>query len=220
MSGKLKFLVAIFMIFSLAGCSIILQKRNPKDLEKIDTLSEELQQERKAREELLKAKLELEEQLKKEIEEKKVRLKMAKKGLVITFVSEVLFDSGKATIKKQAYPILDKVATVLNNQVSTRDVSIEGHTDNQPIKHSKWKSNWELSTSRAVSVLHYLINNKNVAPKRLSAVGYGEYSPVASNKTVNGRQKNRRVEITILPKKFIKQKPGEAQVIPGSEEIK
>jgi chemotaxis protein MotB len=124
---------------------------------------------------------------------------MMEKGLVITFVADVLFDSGKAKIKSEAYPILDKVAVVLKKNVPQLNVGIEGHTDNQPIKFSGWKSNWELSTARALSVLHYLVDQKGIIPERLSAMGYGEYSPVASNDTKEGRQMNRRVEVVILP---------------------
>jgi chemotaxis protein MotB len=209
MSVKLKYLIAIPLIIGLCGCSIILQKRSPNDLDKIDNLSSELSQEKAAREQLERAKNELAEQLKKEIEEKQIRVEMLNKGLVITFIDEVLFDSGKAEIRKSADPILDKVANVLNNQVSNRDIAIEGHTDDQPIKQSNWKSNWELSTARATSVLHYLIDNRNIDPKRLSAVGYGEFHPVVANDTKSNRQQNRRVEITILPEKIIKQKPGQ-----------
>ncbi len=209
MSGKFKYLIAIPLIVSLCGCSIILQKRNPNDLDQIDNLSTELTQERLAREQLERAKNELAEQLKKEIEEKQVRVEMLNKGLVITFVDEVLFNSGKSVVRKGAYSVLDRVANVLNDQVSNRDIAIEGHTDNQPIKKSKWKSNWELSTARATNVLHYLVDNRSIDPKRLSAVGYGEFRPVMSNKNKKGRQQNRRVEITILPEQIIKQKPGQ-----------
>jgi len=208
MAGNLKFLVAIFLILglSVSGCSIILQKRSPKDLNKIDNLSAELKRAKAAERELLKAKEELEQQLKREIEEKQVSLEIVNKGLVITFVAEVLFDSGKAQIRKEAYSVLNKVADVLNNQVANRNIAVEGHTDNQPIQRSNWKSNWELSTTRAVSVLHHLIDEKDVKPERLSAVGYGEFRPIASNETTTGRQQNRRVEITILPEKIVKQK--------------
>ncbi len=209
MTGKLKYLVVIALIISLTGCSVILQKRSPGDLDRIDDLAARLSEEKKARAELMRARDELEEKLKKEIEEKQIRLEMLNKGLVITFVDEILFDSGKAQIKKAAYSILDRVAKVLNNQVRNRNIAIEGHTDNQPIRKSKWKSNWELSTARATSVLHYLIDKRSVNPQRLSAVGYGEFRPVVSNKTKEGRQQNRRVEITILPEKIIKKKPGE-----------
>jgi chemotaxis protein MotB len=123
---------------------------------------------------------------------------MEDKGLVVTFVSEVLFDSGKAVIKKHAYESLDKVANVLVTSAAGMNVGIEGHTDNQPIKYSGWESNWDLSGSRAKSVLNYLLK-KGVEPQRLSFIGYGEYKPVASNATADGKQKNRRVEIVILP---------------------
>lgn len=209
MIGKFKYLVVIALLISLTGCSLILQKRSPGDLDRIDDLAARLSEEKKARAELMRARDELEVKLKKEIEEKQIRLEMLNKGLVITFVDEILFDSGKAIIKKNAYSILDRVAKVLNDQVRNRNIAIEGHTDNQPIRKSKWKSNWELSTARAISVLHYVIDKRDVDPERLSAVGYGEFRPVLSNKTKEGRQQNRRVEITILPDTIIKNKPGE-----------
>ncbi len=124
---------------------------------------------------------------------------MAEKGLVITFVAEVLFDSGKEKLRGQSLSILDKVIRILKEEVPGNKIGIEGHTDNEPIKHSRWKSNWELSSQRALSVLHYL-EKKNISPKRLSAIGYGEYQPIASNDLVEGKQLNRRVEIVILPK--------------------
>jgi chemotaxis protein MotB len=124
---------------------------------------------------------------------------MEEKGLVITFVSEVLFDSGKAILKKDSLPSLDKVAKILNENVPDNNIGVEGYTDNQPIKYSNWKSNWELSAHRALSVLEYL-ESRGIDPKRLSASGYGEFRPVASNDTTEGRATNRRVEIVIYPK--------------------
>jgi chemotaxis protein MotB len=125
---------------------------------------------------------------------------MMEKGLVITFVADILFDSGKAEIKSEAYSILDKVARVLNENVADLNVGIEGHTDNEPIRVSGWKSNWELSTGRALSVLHYLSQKKGVGPQRLSVLGYSQYQPVADNATKEGRKLNRRVEVVIFPK--------------------
>lgn len=211
MKSSFKYLVVIALLISLTGCSVILQKRSPGDLDRIDDLAARLDEEKRARAELMRARDELEEKLKKEIEEKQIRLEMLNKGLVITFVDEILFDSGKAFIKKDAYSILDRVAKVLNDQVKNRNIAIEGHTDNVPIRKSKWKSNWELSTARATSVLHYVIDNRNVDPERLSAVGYGEFRPVESNKTKEGREQNRRVEITILPDTIIKNKSTEVK---------
>jgi chemotaxis protein MotB len=189
--------------------------RHKSDVDRIDSLGSEIDslnaklgqlQEQKEGElsELEKAKQLLEAQLKQEIDDKTVRLEMAQKGLAIIFLTEVLFDSGKADIRPEAFPALDKIAAVLKENVEDRNIGIEGHTDNEPIKHSKWKSNWELSTSRATSVLHYLVDTKEIEPKRVAAIGYGEYRPVSSNDTVEGRKQNRRVEIVILPKNMEK----------------
>jgi len=182
----------IFLSLTLAGCTFIFQKGRRSDIDKIRDLSSQL-------DELTSAKNRLEEILSEEIKDKQVGLRMMKKGLVISVLGDVLFDSGKAKIRPGAYNILDKIASVLNEKVADLNVGIEGHTDNQPIRYSGWKSNWELSTARALSVLHYLIEEEQVVSGRLSVIGYGEYSPVSSNDTKEGRQLNRRVEIVILP---------------------
>ena len=88
------------------------------------------------------------------------------------------------------------------------NIGIEGYTDDVPIKYSGWKSNWELSTARSLSVLHFLVNEKGISPERLSAIGFGEYRPVASNDTKEGRKLNRRVEIVIQPKISKIKEPG------------
>jgi len=184
-------LIVIFLLF-LNGCTIVFQKGRHSDIEKIEILESELQ-------ELRGAKGLLEDRLSQEIEDKKVKLTLVQKGLVITFVAEVLFNSGKAKLREDSLPILDKVVEVLKETVPANKVGIEGHTDNEPIKHSRWKSNWELSAQRALSVVHHL-ERRGVTSGKLSAIGYGEYQPIASNDTVQGRQLNRRVEVVILPK--------------------
>ncbi|MFA5145420.1 MAG: OmpA family protein [Candidatus Omnitrophota bacterium] len=188
----LKTVLIVLTSVSLAGCTFIFQGGRRSDARKIQELSAQL-------DELANTKKLLEDKLGQEIQDKQVKLQMMEKGLVITVVGDLLFDSGKSKIRHEAYPVLDKVAQVLQENVPQLKVGIEGHTDNQPIRHSGWKSNWELSTSRALSVLHYLVNEKGVSPDRLSAIGYGEYHPVAGNDTKDGRQLNRRVEIVILP---------------------
>ncbi len=188
----LKTIAVIFMSIILGGCTFIFQKGRRSDVQKIEELSGQL-------DELNRAKRLLEASLNKEIQDKQVRLEMMEKGLVITVVGDLLFDSGKAKIRNEAYSVLDKVSSILKESVPQFNVGIEGHTDNQPIRHSGWKSNWELSSARALSVLHYLAREKGVSPDRLSAIGYGEYHPVASNDIKEGRQSNRRVEIVILP---------------------
>jgi len=180
------------LTLGLSGCTVILQKGRRTDIEKIAKMRNDLS-------EMQRAKEELEKRLQDEINNKQVKVEMQDKGLVITFVSEVLFDSGKAQLRHASFMKLDKVVDVLNTTVSDLNVGIEGHTDNRPIKRSHWKSNWELSTARALSVLHYL-SDKGVSEPRMAAIGYGEYRPVASNDAKEGRQANRRVEIVILPK--------------------
>ncbi len=198
--------LGVLIVFSIgiSGCAVSFYKASPRDKLKIRALSseverlEELRAEEAAR--LKDTMRDLEQRLGKEIKDKQVRLKMAERGLVITFVAEVLFDSGKAEIKEDAFSILNKVAKVIRKRASGRDIGVEGHTDNVPIVHSGWKSNWELSTARATSVLHYLINKGSLQPERLSAIGYGEYRSIAPNETEEGRQLNRRVEVVVLPK--------------------
>jgi len=198
-----KTVLILFITFSLAGCTFIFQKGKRSDAQKIQELSDQL-------DELSRSKSMLEDKLSQEINDKQIKLQMMEKGLVITVVGDLLFDSGKDKIKSNAHSLLNKISSVLKDNMAQFNVGIEGHTDNVPIKFSGWKSNWELSTARALSVLHYLVNNQGISPERLSAIGYGEYRPVASNETKDGRLQNRRVEIVILPN-VTKVRPGSAE---------
>jgi len=193
MKAFLKTAVVAFLVFSLSGCTFIFQKGRRSDLNTIKELSAQL-------DELNAAKRLLEERLGQEIQDKQVKLQMMEKGLVITVLGDLLFDSGKSQIRKEADSLLNKISVVLKENMANFNVGIEGYTDNQPIKLSNWESNWELSAARALSVLHYLEVEQGIGPERLSAIGYGEYRPVATNDTREGRQENRRVEIVIQPK--------------------
>lgn len=117
-------------------------------------------------------------------------------GLVITFPSSVFFDSGNAVLKDTMKRALDIIADKLND--IDNDILVKGFTDNVPIKDSMFPSNWQLSAVRAANVVQYLIEKDNVDGTRLMAVGCGENNPVASNDTVEGRNKNRRIEMIIL----------------------
>ncbi|MHB8154590.1 MAG: OmpA/MotB family protein [Candidatus Omnitrophota bacterium] len=188
----IKFVLISFITFSLAGCTFIFQAGKRSDAQKIQELSDQL-------DELVRSKGLLEQKLGAEIDDKQIKLQMMEKGLVITVVGDLLFDSGKAKIRSEALPLLAKVSAILRDNMAQFNIGIEGHTDNVPIKQSGWKSNWELSTARALSVLHYLANDQGISPERLSAIGYGEYRPLVSNESSDGRKQNRRVEIVILP---------------------
>lgn len=117
------------------------------------------------------------------------------RGLVVRFLDTVLFDRAKADLRTDAAGVLDKVAEVLKKVPN--QVAVEGHTDNLPIQTWEFPSNWWLSTARANRVVEYFIHKHNIAPERLSAVGYGEYRPIEPNDTEANRAQNRRVEIVI-----------------------
>ena len=108
--------------------------------------------------------------------------------------SAVLFDSGHAELRKEAIPTLEKIAE--NLKESPNEIVVEGHTDIVPI-HGKYNSNYELSMARAYGVVSFFIGH-GIAPQRLSGAGYGEYKPMADNKTAEGRAKNRRIEIALF----------------------
>ncbi|MDH5570529.1 MAG: flagellar motor protein MotD [Gammaproteobacteria bacterium] len=112
--------------------------------------------------------------------------------------NRVLFSSGEAKLSDPAYPVLEELSEVLRKLPNHIDV--EGHTDNIPISTSVYPSNWELSAARAASVVHLFTKN-GVNPERLSAIGFGEFRPLAENDTGLGRNQNRRVAVVILADK-------------------
>ena len=142
----------------------------------------------------------LKQNLEHELKESQVKITQLKNRMtVINLTSEVLFPSGSARITATGKQLLDVIAASLN-AYPDRAISIEGHTDNVPVgEHSRYASNWELSTARAQAAVDYLQQHAHVAPERLQVVGHGEHRPVASNETPEGRHLNRRIEIRLLP---------------------
>ena len=151
-------------------------------------------------EEAKKAKEDLEEAI-KEGEMKGVSVKVDKRGLVISLVNSVFFDSGSAQLKESAKQTLKKVALTLKKDFEGHKIRIEGHTDSDPINTAVYPSNWELSGARASAIVRHLIRDFKMDKKTFSAVGYADSIPIASNKTTDGKQQNRRVEIVILNSK-------------------
>jgi chemotaxis protein MotB len=144
---------------------------------------------------------ELEQALHGEIASHQVSLHRETEGLVVSLREFGFFDSGSATIKPAALPALDRIASIL--AIRTCNLRIEGHTDNIPIHTPQMASNWELSTGRATELVRQLIVRYGFPPERLSAAGYAQYHPVASNITAQGRAQNRRVDIVILPSQAV-----------------
>ena len=118
------------------------------------------------------------------------------KYVELTINGSVLFDSGKADLKSESLPLMSKVGDILK-VYSKHDVQVIGHTDNIPMKSSKYESNDILSSARAISAAHYLINEKGIDVNRISWTGRGEYDPIDTNSTAEGRARNRRIEIRI-----------------------
>lgn len=213
MIPKRIFCVVVLTAFALAATGCARQKelerlnreqaRVMSELnQRIGGLEDERERLKESKGELEKAKAELDSKLKEELAGGDLSVAMAARGVVVTLMDRVLFDSGKAELKDSAKVTLDKVAGVLNSEVPQHLVYVEGHTDNDPIRSSGWRSNWELSTARATEVIHYFIESQGVNPNRLIASGFGEYHPVTSNDTPEGKARNRRVEIVISPKKL------------------
>lgn len=120
-------------------------------------------------------------------------------GLLLTIRDNVLFASGSADVRSEYQSIAQDVASLLEFD-PPRNVIITGHTDNVPISTAAFSSNWELSVMRAVNFMKLVIENPNLDPRWFSAKGFGEFQPIASNDTEEGRAKNRRVEVLILPR--------------------
>ncbi len=129
------------------------------------------------------------------------QLSVTKQGdnqIMLRVAASILFDSGHAAVHSNAKPLLDRLSEMLTQYAdSIKMVRIEGHTDNIPTNARLFASNWELSASRAVNVLKWLLEESALGPEKFSAVGYGEFQPIADNDIETGRARNRRVEFII-----------------------
>ena len=141
------------------------------------------------------------EKMKSEISKGQITISELKGKLTVNMVDSILFDSGKAEVKKGGLEILGKVISILK-EVQDKSIRIEGHTDNVQISRAlaqRYPTNWELSAARAINVARHL-QEQGIDPGHLSAVAYGEWKPVAGNDTPGGRAKNRRIEIILVPR--------------------
>jgi chemotaxis protein MotB len=141
---------------------------------------------------------ELEQKLSNQVATHTVSMKMGRDGLVISLREAGFFSSGSATPKPETLPTLRQIAASLGR--TPYDLRIEGHTDNIPIHTAEFDSNWELSSARATRIARILIDMKAIPPDRISAAGYAEFHPAASNDNAEGRAENRRVDLVVLPR--------------------
>lgn len=141
---------------------------------------------------------ELEKQLEEEIRKGDIRLKKSRNRLIINIDDRISFDSGKSALKKEVLPSLKKIRTILA-QYPEYNIIIEGHTDDVPIKTRQFRDNWQLSTERALAVLGYILDDKDLKEERFSATGCGQFRPVVPNDSKENRALNRRVDIIVVP---------------------
>jgi chemotaxis protein MotB len=150
----------------------------------------------------------LSEELKTEIETGKIQVRMEARGLVVSFKQAALFPSGEDVVSSTAYPSLEKVAAAMIKVPNP--ARLEGHTDSQPIRNSRFRSNWELSVARSIALREILCERFGAPQEQVSVAGYADTAPVASNDTEEGRAQNRRVDIVILNERGVLAEPTKA----------
>jgi chemotaxis protein MotB len=182
-----------------------------QDVSRLETeragLGGELEQANKRMEELRKAQAQAEAraaqfrklvtQFKTLTDAGKLQVEIRENRMIVRLGDKILFDPGKTDLKPEGKEALTQVTAVLKD-LQNRNFQVAGHTDNLPMKSARFRSNWDLSTARAVEVVNFMIGS-GMEAKRLSAAGYADQSPVAPNDTTENRTKNRRIEITLVP---------------------
>ena len=165
-----------------------------EELDEIDEMQEKIEEAKLAESEKLAERIE--EAIEESQMEDMIQLDFTSQYVQLTLKGAILFDSGSASLKTDAMPIVEKVALILE-RYAEHEIEIEGHTDNVPIHTSKYANNNELSSSRALSMFDYLVEHTTLQPMQIKHSGRGEYMPIADNSTPEGRAKNRRIEIKI-----------------------
>jgi chemotaxis protein MotB len=158
----------------------------------LDALDRELQEIKETREHARRMRL----ALKEEIEKGSVEIETEGMKVIVRIMENPSFDSGYADVRPEFMPVLDKIADMIDN--TSGEVTISGHTDDVPIYNARFRSNWDLSTSRAVSVAHELLRKADLDPSHVVVSGHADTRPVAPNDGPDSRAKNRRVDISIV----------------------
>jgi len=172
-------------------------KKNNKTGSQNDENNERLGQLQKETEDLEQLKQKLDRYIEENGLTTQLETKLTSEMLMISIREHALFASGSATVRPEAKKLAVAISDMLA-QYPEYEVEVVGHTDNVPIHNEQFESNWDLSTERALNFMKILLQNKNVAPERFRAIGYGEYRPIDTNDTPEGRARNRRVEVNII----------------------
>jgi chemotaxis protein MotB len=167
----------------------------------VQRLNQELDGTALLREDLQGVRPKVEEMLAPQIARGDVRVVLDSRGLVVTVLDHAIFDPDETQMTSSGEELLEKISGVLSRELPKNRVIVEGHTDDQSIEGADGITNWEYSIGRATAVLHYFLDVKGLAPGRFGVSGYAEFRPIDSNATEAGRDRNRRVEIVIEPRK-------------------
>ncbi len=159
---------------------------------------DELEKQKKAAEARAAMFRSLVDKLRSMVDAGQIKVTVRNGRMLLVLPNDILFDSGKTELKAEGKDAIGKVAKVLATMPADRHFLVTGHTDNLPIHSKKFRSNWELSTERAVEVLRLLVDN-GMKPNQVGAAGYAEYDPAADNATADGQKLNRRIEIVVEP---------------------
>lgn len=187
---------------SFQGGTGVMKYPNPLPQEEMENLNKEKSegskqaQERQEEQEIQELKSKIDSYIEENNLNVQLKTSLTSEGLMLTLRNDILFDSGTAHIRTQDYQVAKEISQLLVMN-PPREITISGHTDNIPIHNQEFDSNWHLSVMRAVNFMKILLENPNLDAKWFSAKGYGEFRPVASNDTPEGRKANRRVEILI-----------------------
>lgn len=127
-------------------------------------------------------------------------LEATDKGLAMSILGDTLFAPGQAKLSDEGRSTLDELIAMIKEEFPNKEITIEGHTDTQPINVSGWRSNWELGAARSQEVLHYMIDKHSIQPAKLSATTFGEFRPQADNNSADGMRQNRRAVIVLVNK--------------------
>jgi chemotaxis protein MotB len=157
-------------------------------------------------------KRELEEALGDQIKRHEIEMRVTPEGLVVSLREVGFFASGNAELLPDGQAPLGRIAHILN--AKGFQIRVEGHTDDVPIHKPKFKSNWELSTARATEVVALLVEHYGFDPMQVSAAGYSQYRPIASNETEEGRKINRRVDLVVVSRTGVAHKDPAEQTAP------
>ena len=202
--GTISLLVCLMSVAALSGCTDWKKKYEALDVEYQNTRGQ-LERERAEKGQMAQQLAELQKQLEEGKSAKAVtgfegdvKIDAAAGTITVTLPDAILFDSGKAELKKSNIAELDQIISTLKSRQEyvDRHIDIVGHTDSDPIRKTAWKDNWQLSTERSLTVLRYMLGH-GIAADRIRSVGCGESKPVVPNNSASNKTKNRRVEVVV-----------------------